>query len=180
MDSSNGDDPFALLGIEPAFDIDLDSLRPRIRRRVASLHPDRFTDPLEIDHATRESARLNAAWKFIEDEERRANLLLVRLGGPAPEADRSLPPEFLEEMLSTRMELEDAIASSDSEEIVRLSDWASSMKDELRTRVRQGLHSLADGAGDAASIRLDLNVWRYIQRMSDELAAASEASGSGS
>jgi molecular chaperone HscB len=169
-------DPFDLLGIDPSFDIDLHLLRPRVRRRIAALHPDRFSDPVEIDRVTRESARLNAAWKFIEDEERRANLVLVRFGGSAAEDDRSLPPEFLQEMLSTRMELEEAIETSDSDEIARLSDWAGSMKSELRERVREGLASLEKGQGDMASVRLDLNVWRYIQRMSDELASASDSS----
>ena len=169
-------DPFDLLGIDPSFDIDLHLLRPRVRRRIAALHPDRFSDPVEIDRATRESARLNAAWKFIEDEERRANLVLVRFGGSAAEDDRSLPPEFLQEMLSTRMELEEAIETSDSDEIARLSDWTGSMKSELRERVREGLASLEKGKGDTALVRLDLNVWRYIQRMSDELASASDSS----
>lgn len=177
-DPPSADDPFELLGITPSFDIDLQSLKPRIRRRIASLHPDRFSDPVDVDRATRDSARLNAAWKLIEDEERRANLLLVRLGGSAPEEDRSLPPEFLQEMLTTRMELEEAIESSDSEEITRLRDWAVSMMNELRDRVRQGLFELEQGTGDAGSVRLDLNVWRYIQRMSDELASASDSSGS--
>ena len=178
-DPPGRDDPFELLGIDPSFDIDLQVLRSRVRRRVASLHPDRFSDPVEIDQATRESARLNAAWKQVEDDERRANLVLVRLGGPAPDEDRSLPPEFLQEMLGIRMELEEAIESSDAVEIARLRDWSDSLKADLRERVRQGLDSLAQGSGDAAAVRLDLNVWRYIQRMADELAGSSDSQGSG-
>ena len=177
-ESASSGDPFDLLGVAPSFEIDLQSLKQRVRRRIASLHPDRFTDPVEIDRVTRESARVNAAWKLLEDEELRANLLLVRFGGSAPEADRSLPPEFLQEMLSTRLELEEAIESSDSEEIARLGEWALSMKNELRERVRQGLADLQQGTGDADAVRLDLNVWRYIQRMRDELALASDAPGS--
>ena len=172
-------DPFDLLGIEPSFDIDLESSRSRVRRRIASLHPDRFSDPLEVDRATRESARLNSAWKMIEDEERRANLVLVRLGGAAPEEDRSLPPDFLQDILTIRMELEEAIASSDASEITRLRMWSETLKTELRERVRQGLEALGRGTGDASEVRLDLNVWRYVQRMADELDGASDSEGSG-
>lgn len=150
-----------------------------MRRRIASLHPDRFSDPVEVDRATRESAGLNAAWKAIEDEERRANLVLVHLGGPAPEDDRSLPPEFLQEMLGIRMELEEAIESSDEPEIARLHAWSDSLKTELREQVRTGLASLKQGGGDAAQVRLNLNVWRYIQRMIDELEGASAMPESG-
>ena len=167
-----GDDPFDVLGIKPSFDVDLASLKRRVRRQVAALHPDRFTDPLDIDRATRETARLNAAWKTIDNEEHRANLILVRLGGPAADQDRSLPGDFLQEMLSVRLELEEAIESRDAEEIARLTQWSDSKQAELRERVRADLLRLEQGAADPADIRLDLNVWRYIQRMRDELAGA--------
>ena len=172
-------DPFGLLGVEPAFDIDLDGMRRRVRRRVAALHPDRFTDPVEIDQATRETARLNAAWKLIEDEETRANLLLVRFGGPSAEEDRSLPPEFLQEILSIRMELEEAIESDDQPELQRLTDWADHRRSELRHRIREALGEFKQGRGDPKGIRLDLNVWRYLQRMWDELGGSIGAGGAG-
>lgn len=171
-DPPPGDDPFDVLGIDPSFDIDLVSLKRRVRRQVAALHPDRFTDPLEVDHATRETARLNAAWKTIENEEHRANLLLVRLGGPAADQDHSLPGEFLQEMLSVRLELEEAIESCDAKALARLTDWSDTKQAELRERVRTGLFDLEQETADPAGIRLDLNVWRYIQRMRDELAGA--------
>ncbi|MAJ46274.1 MAG: hypothetical protein CBC35_03040 [Planctomycetes bacterium TMED75] len=174
-----GDDPFDVLGIKPSFDVDLDALKRRVRRQVAALHPDRFTDPLEVDRATRETARLNEAWKSIGNDEHRANLLLVRLGGPAADQDRSLPEDFLQQMLSVRFELEQAVESRDAEEIARLTAWSDSKQAELRERVRTALSELEQGTADPASIRLDLNVWRYIQRMRDELASASGAKRSG-
>ena len=172
-----GADPFELLGVPVRFDLDVEAARSRLRRKVAALHPDRFTDPVEIERVTRAAAALNEAWTLLSDDERRANLVLSRLGGPAPHEDRSLPPEFLQDMLSIRMELEEALEQSDRAEIARLREWVASHRAELRERVRLGLEHLSEGAGEAGAIRLDLNVWRYIERMDEQLSGTAVADG---
>ena len=43
--------------------------------------------------------------------------------------------------------------------------------------MRLGLEHLSEGAGEAGAIRLDLNVWRYIERMDEQLSGTAVADG---
>lgn len=163
------EDPFDLLGIEPAFEVDIAHVRNVVRRRVAACHPDRVVDPLQQDEAVRECARLNAARAQLEDDEIRANLLLVRLGGPSAEADSSLPADFLQHMLGVRMEMEQAIASGDRVEQARMHTWAREEKARLRATVALLFGRLERGEDLGTELRRELNVWRYIERMIEQL-----------
>lgn len=172
------EDPFELLGIEPAFDVDIAAIRGVVRRRVAACHPDRMGDPLQQADAVRESARLNAARAQLEDDESRANALLTRLGGPSAEEDTSLPQEFLEHMLAVRMEMEQAIASGDSAEQARVGTWAAEERARLCASVTSLFERLQGGEDVGAEIRRELNVWRYIERMIKQLDDPATGAGS--
>ena len=163
------DDPFELLGLPPAFELDAESLRRTVRRRIARLHPDRVTDPVEREHAVRMVARLNEALVILQDDERRANVLLSRLGGAAASEDRSLPPAFLMEILEIREDMEQAVASGEPAERTRVENWANSERERLRADVAKLFGRLSDGDDCASEIRLQLNVWRYIERMIEQL-----------
>ena len=163
------DDPFELLGLPPAFELDAGSLRRTVRRRIAAHHPDRVADPLLREEAVRHVARLNEALALLQDDERRANLILKRLGGPAASEDRSLPPAFLMEILEIREDMEQAIASGDPGERARVEAWATAERERLKQEVGGLLARLADGEDCGGEVRLQLNVWRYIERMIEQL-----------
>ena len=167
--SNPQDDPFDVIGIEPVFELDVPALQRKVKRRIAANHPDRISDPLARDEAVRATARLNEALRTLENDERRANCLLVRLGGPAPSEDRSLPPTFLMEMLEVREDMEEAIASGVPEERARVEAWAGSERKRLRAEVGALLGRLQTGDPVGSEIRLQLNVWRYIERMIEQL-----------
>lgn len=177
---SQGDvpkDPFELLGIEPQFDLDLEKMRARVRRRLASCHPDMCHDPVQQAEATRLSARLNEARDLLEDDERRANLLHARLGGPSARMDGSLPPDFLMEILDIRMRLEQAIENHDRAESSALKSWAIGERARLRSEVAAGLERMADGEDLGVSVRGHLNIWRYIERMLSQLDSMVDEGG---
>ena len=163
------EDPFDLLGLEPQFDLDLEKMRTRVRRRMASCHPDLCVDPIQQADATRMSARLNEARLVLEDDERRANLLHARLGGPSARMDGSLPPDFLMEILDIRMRLEEAIENRDHAESTALKAWAMEQRQRLKTEVASGLDLMAQGEDLGAAVRGHLNIWRYIERMLSQL-----------
>lgn len=163
------EDPFDLLGIEPAFELDVASLRSVVRRRIAVHHPDRITDPIAQADAVREVARLNQAWAVIENEELRANHLLERMGGPSASEDRSLPPAFLQQMLEVREDMEQALASADPQQRARVEAWASSERARLRSSVADLFIRFGGGEDLGGEIRLQLNEWRYIERMIEQL-----------
>tara|TARA_B100001059_G_scaffold229426_1_gene262011 strand:- start:664 stop:1224 length:561 start_codon:yes stop_codon:yes gene_type:complete len=163
------EDPFDLLGLEPRFDLDLEKMRTRVRRRVAACHPDLCADPLEQAEATRLSARLNQARDVLEDDERRANILHERFGGPTARLDGSLPPDFLMEILDIRMRLEEAIESRNEVEALALRTWAMDERKRLKAEVAIGLTRMAAGEDVGSDVRGSLNIWRYIERMLSQL-----------
>lgn len=197
---NNAQDVFAELGLPRRFDLDSATIQRAFLRRSALMHPDtlggltRDIDDANIPDATGDidasenadtnqqvqaSARLSAANALLMSDERRANALLSLLGGPAPNADRSLPAGFLDQIMQTRMEMEDSLGG-DGAERNRLAwrAWAAAQRAEYRQRVTSlfqqaqmpaAIDLMADRAELFASIRLELNGWRYIERMIEQL-----------
>jgi len=159
-------DPFAALGLEPRFDLTDAEIEAAYLARVATVHPD--AAPAGI--APADPAALNDARAALLDAERRANAMLAHLGGPGPSDDKSLPDGFLMEMMETRGEIEDAIASGGDAERTKWEAWA----DEQRAGFVQDVtarFASADGSQPQtlADIRTRLNAWRYIERLIEQL-----------
>ncbi len=164
------EDPFELLGIEPRFGVDVSEIRRHLLRESARRHPDRAPDAVTAAAWTDDLARFNAAADLICDEIGRAETLLSLRGGPGPADDRRLPDGFLENMLDVRMNLEEAMATGDEAGQQALEAWG---RQEWADR-RDSVARLLDGpnGADAATltaVRLELNRWRYSQRMLEQL-----------
>lgn len=164
-------DPFTRLGFEPRFDLAPDAIRLKAVRTAARLHPDRATDPVDAHRRSQELSAVNEAAAELENDEKRANALLDVLGGPSASEDKSLPDGFLEHMLEIRMDLESVIASGDEAGRVRLSEWAINQRASYKEKVGQlfGEPGHAIDASIRTTIRGELNVWRYIERMIGQL-----------
>jgi molecular chaperone HscB len=174
-------DPFALLGLPRSFELDPRALETAYLSRARELHPDRRAatrpDRLGDADAAVAAAELNDARAALADPEARANLLLELLGGPRREEDRSLPDGFLSEIMDARQALEDAVASGDPAERGRMRQWAEEQR-RARMDTASRLFRLAavGGPPDPArpallrQIRTELNAWRYIERMIEQVA----------
>ncbi len=164
-------DPFELLGLPRRFDIDLKALQATYLRKSATLHPDRFTDPLEQADAAERAARLNDAKAVLADDERRANAMLLLLGGPDRDQLKDLPDGFLMDMMETRQEMEHAMASAHPAERKRMEDWAAQQRADYLQTLRDLFAKPGDppAAEDLRSIRIELNALRYIERMIEQL-----------
>jgi len=161
------DDPFDRLGVEARFDLDAATVDAAHRALLMRLHPDRLSDPVEQADAARTMALVNAARATLLDDERRADALLRRLGGPAKEADQSLPPSFLMEMMERREAMEEILAEGDPDERRALVDWARAARAERLAAIEPLL-----AAADSDSLRrarLEMNALRYIERMAEAL-----------
>ena len=139
--------------------------------RSAEIHPDRAGEASE-----QQAAELNDAKRTLEDPERRAGALLARLGGPSKEADRSLPDGFLMEMMELREAAEAAGSSADPAEVER---WVNDAERRRKRHIESiGRAFAAIGAtptGDQLrAIRRELNAWRYIERMIEQLDGGGE------
>lgn len=170
------DDPFALLGLPRRFDVEPALVNAAHRRRAASLHPDRVVDPILQAEAAAEMARLNEARATLLDDERRANALLILLGGASKETDKSLPDGFLVDMMEARQEMEADLESDDSikaEPKAKWEAWGEARRHEHRAAVAD-LFKKAQEDGDARAaalkeIRTRLNAWRYIERLLEQI-----------
>lgn len=186
-------DAFDVMGLPPRFDLAPAVLQAAYLALSAKVHPDAAGAPAQSagDPETEgKAAELNAAKRTLENPETRADLLLRRLGGPTKEQDKSLPQSFLMEMLETREEIEAAVASKDPAAIERWQDWAAERRRAHIAAVKALFEDLlkqpeTTGGGTAQAsppalappanaaalkaIRAELNMWRYIERLIEQL-----------
>lgn len=171
-------DPFQLLGMPRAFDLDANLLQTKFITASAANHPDRFTDPLEQAEAAERSAAINEAHDVLRDPEKRANALLQLLGEPreTSERDQQLPPDFLMEIMERREAMEDAQAANDTAALAAFREWAEQEQAQHLQRIATFFHAHLNSTttdttpdGLITAVRKELNVLRYIQRMLEEL-----------
>jgi molecular chaperone HscB len=154
--------------------MDPTSLKKRLLQGSRLVHPDfHGADPAARALAEVHSARLNRAYETLADEARRADALVLLLGGPSETVAREMPREFLVEVLEWNEALEDARASKTwSPAVVRL-------RDELHARRQAelaGVHSLLSNPLDSsptqlAQARARLNAVRYLDRSLTDIEA---------
>ncbi|MFI4897341.1 MAG: iron-sulfur cluster co-chaperone HscB C-terminal domain-containing protein [Phycisphaerales bacterium JB059] len=164
-------DPFDVLGLAPSFDLTHQEVERAYLAQAAGLHPDLGGASVGSDDLERETARLNAARATLRDAERRAGALLARLGGPSASEDRSLPDGFLMEILEIRERVEAAAGSGDPEQIARWEAWAAEERARYTREVSARFAQLGEtpDASDLGAIRTQLNAWRYIERLIEQL-----------
>jgi molecular chaperone HscB len=161
-------DPFDTLGLPARFDLDPLEVERAYLARSADLHPDLAgADP----DAERLAAELNGAKRALSDPEMRADALLRRLGGPTREKERSLPSGFLMEIMGIREEIESSAASGDPAAAAKWEEWAEGRRRELIGSISAMFAGLGDkpDADALRAIRVELNVWRYIERLVEQL-----------
>lgn len=168
--AGDGADPFARLGLPRTARVDGAAVRDAWRQRSRALHPDRIDDPVARAEAAAELALVNEARAILEDDERRLNLLLELAGGPSASEEKTLPDGFLQEILLVRMEMEEALAGGDPDERERFERWAQEARAERRERV-VALLAEAPGPEPLRSARIELNAWRYLERMIEQLGS---------
>lgn len=165
--------PFEVLGFAPGFAVDEREVRRRLTRFSRLVHPDFFAaaEPAVRERAERNSARLNLAFDVVADAQRRADWLVVHLGGPTEESDRSMPKAFLMEVLEWNELLEEARAASAADP--RIETLAA----ELAARRAAGLDRIAElldplpepGSPRLRTARSELNALRYLDRALREI-----------
>ncbi|MDA0802567.1 MAG: hypothetical protein O2819_02270 [Planctomycetota bacterium] len=148
-------DPFEILGVARAFEVDIAHVR---RRQVAMLresHPDLHATGRDADGAR--AGAVNQAVAIVSDPARRADALLRLSDGGGK--DPSLPPEDLERALALRMELDGADDAT-----------RESMARQAREARDDAIAAFAAAWDlDAAAARRARVRWRYWDRL---LAAA--------
>lgn len=121
---------FRRLGVEPAFDLDLDAIEKRYLGFQRAIHPDRFAAKPAKERALAEaqSVSLNEAYETLKDPLRRAAYLL-KLKGVAAAIDKDetmRDPELLMEAMEAREAL-GAAESVDAIEALQVKAGADAL-----------------------------------------------------
>src|SRR5580704_16044101 len=106
-------DPFAVLGIERRYDIDLAAVEKRHRELSRALHPDRYADAGAAERrlTLAKAVEVNEAWRTLRDPIARAEALFLLAGVAVGERNEPKPsPAFLMETMERREVLADAKA----------------------------------------------------------------------
>ena len=163
-----------MIGVPASFELDTAALRSAWLARSAQLHPDRATSDADASDQQAALARVNHAMRTLGDPLQRAEALLARLGGAGKENDKSLPDGFLAQMLEVREEVEEA--AGDAAATAKWETWAQAERNEHEARVaalfRRALASAPADTEALRQIRTQLNAWRYIDRMIEQLGEA--------
>jgi molecular chaperone HscB len=164
-------DPFATLGVEPRFDLDLGEVARRHRELSRTLHPDRYTGAPAAERrlALSRAIEVNDAFRIVKDPIRRAEALLVRAGVPVGETSEPKPsPALLMDMMEQREELGDARRRKDLAAVHALGE-------AMRAREVEALRAMGQAlAGEARGALPYLGELRYIRRFLDEVGAIEE------
>ncbi len=172
-------DPFDCLGLPPVFDLDARRVESAYLSRALLAHPDAAPADPSPPAPGGDIASLNVSRQTLLSHERRANALLARLAGPSSDQLKDLPPGFLAEILETREAIDDVIATGDPGERARWSLWAGEQREDYRRRVGAMFAALASPPNPRAlaAIRVELNAWRYIERLIEQLGSQPPAVG---
>ncbi|MCY2960392.1 MAG: hypothetical protein NTY35_09525 [Planctomycetota bacterium] len=167
-DVPEGASPFDILGLVPSFVVDERDLRRRLTRCSRLVHPDFFgtAEAAVRERAERNSARLNQAFDVLSDAVRRADWLVLHLGGPTEENERAMPQAFLVEVLEWNEVLEESRAASGTDP--RIAPLAAEIADRRAAglaRIAQLLDPLPErGSQQLGVARRELNALRYLDR----------------
>lgn len=165
--------PFALLGVESRFDLDLSALEKTHRELSRALHPDKFAQSTASERraALEKAAAVNEAWRTLRDPIKRAEALF-RMHGIAVGEDNEpkSTPTFLMDVLEMREELSEARQKKDLEKVRKLGA-------DMKKRLEGAQKKLADGFSaktDPLALLPALGEMRFYKRFLDEVDAIEE------
>lgn len=174
---------FDVFGLPPGVDVDLGTLEKTHRELSLKLHPDRFAhaEAKERRLSLEQTTALNEANRVLKDPVRRAFYLLklhgVDLEREEDPAQRQMPMEFLEEVMTLREELDEAREKKDVERAQAMGVEVEKRKKAALAEAQQALRALLASPSDAESrtkASQSLGRVRYFTRFLDEVAAIEE------
>jgi molecular chaperone HscB len=169
-------DSFEVLGVEPAFELDLAALEARHRELSRALHPDRYTGrpASERRMALDRAISVNEALRQLKDPVKRALELLKRAGVEVPEGtEPPADPEFLMEMMEQREELSEARRAANVEQVEGLSAKVRARQLTTLAALGEKFASLspAELQAQGGSLVALVGELRYYRRFFDEAEA---------
>lgn len=167
-------DDFALLGLPAHYDLDPALLRQRYLELARLTHPDRLVGADEDQRllALRVSARLNDAYRRLNDPLQRAEYLLQLAGGDSGADDRTVPQEVLAETLLWREEIDEAREAGNTQTLAALRQQIGQRYAALQEQIAALAARLPGDEALRKQLREKLNCVRYYQRMLEQVQGA--------
>ena len=165
-------DPFALLELEPRFDLDLNHLEKRHRDLSRILHPDRYTGrPAgERQQALGRAIEVNEAFRALRNPVRRATALLARHGRHADEADAPrAEPALLMQVMERREALTEARRAGRRDTVERLAETVRQRQRAIEAEIAA---SFGREPPDLAHVEVLLGELRFHERFLEEAGVA--------
>ena len=168
---------FELLGLAPAFSLDMAGLDDAYRKMQSRVHPDKFATATGADRraAMQWAVRANEAYTTLKDPLKRAVHLLelrdVELGA---ENNTAMDPAFLMAQMEWHEAVEDARAAKNIDALDRL---LATLRDEKRVRYDK-LGAWLDSRADkpaAESVRQLMFLEKVQSDIGDSIAALEDA-----
>ncbi|MBF0152663.1 MAG: Fe-S protein assembly co-chaperone HscB [Magnetococcales bacterium] len=188
-----GMDPFALLALPRAFQVDRDQLDNVYRERQQQFHPDRFAlrSIQERRYSLEQVTQLNEAWRTVRDPLQRGTCLLHLLRGEgtlaaavAPDGggDMARDPVFLMEAMEMREGLAEISTRS-----AQAGEQLAALRQDVERRIEAEMAALeslfsplmavSPTPETLEAVERHLNRLRYHQRFVEELDRLEEQVG---
>ncbi len=168
------EDPFALLGVERRFDLDLTVLEKTHRELSRALHPDKYAQAgaSERRAVLEKAASVNEAWRTVRDPIKRAQALFQLAGIKVGEDNEpKATAAFLMEVLEEREALADARAAKDLAKVRTIGAAMTRRAESTQKKLADGFAS--SGASVEKLVPL-LGELRFYKRFLDEVSAIEE------
>jgi molecular chaperone HscB len=169
-------DPFAMLGVERRFDLDLAVLEKTHRELSRALHPDKYAQAgaSERRAVLEKAASVNEAWRTVRDPIKRAEALFELAGIKVGEDNEpKASTAFLMEVLDEREALADARAAKDLAKVRAVGATMAKRAKEVEAKLASGFASFASGGAVDTLVPL-LGELRFYKRFLDEVSAIEE------
>jgi molecular chaperone HscB len=172
-------DPFAMLGVERRFDLDLAVLEKTHRELSRALHPDKYAQAgaSERRAVLEKAASVNEAWRTVRDPIKRAEALFELAGIKVGEDNEPKASNaFLMEVLDEREALAEARAAKDLAKVRAVGAAMEKRAKDAEAKLAAGFGSLGGSADEAAAQKLLplLGELRFYKRFLDEVSAIEE------
>lgn len=167
-------DYFALFGLTPAYDLDAELLRHRLRELQREYHPDRVAhlDDSARHQAVRQSALINDGYDTLSHPVKRAHYLLRRQGVELPEESSTFAdPEFLMAQMALREDLADACAAADGDALFSLRQQVQRSRKQLEQQLAAGFSV----ASPSSTLIDDARRLTFFLKLEDEISRAEDA-----
>ncbi len=162
---------FALFKLEPAFDIDVETLEQTYRSLAARFHPDKYAaaSAFEQKQAVMMASAVNEAYRILKKPTERAAYLLQQHGieADAPE-HTAFAPEFLMQQMEWRETLEEARAGGNTAALAELDEEIAAEQQNLQQQLRTAFSR--QNHDEAATL---VRQSRFLDKLRQEIQAAS-------